>query len=287
MIARSKLIFARRPGLNASVTGTTRNRLQSVSRPAFLAALALIITGCGNAPTHDAPVVQAPRTPRPSVTDVEQPAPATEPQSAPDAPQPSAADALFAALTRPDTAPAEWEAAHAQLLSLGGKAVGLLSRELSASDPMRREMAASLLAMLGPDAAPAADALRTALQDESVYVRANAATALCALPEHESAAIPVLLQLLVHEEAQVRQIAAVNLGALGADAAPFVSQLTELLTSAPDDAIVAIVSLLGRIGPDAAAAEPRLQQIAFERDGEARQAATTALQQITAEPAAE
>jgi hypothetical protein len=46
--------------------------------------------------------------------------------------------------------------------------------------------------------------------------------------------------------------------------------------------LVSIVELLGRIGPDAGSAAPQLQQIAYEQEGEAQQAATAALERINA-----
>jgi HEAT repeat protein len=191
------------------------------------------------------------------------------------------ADQAFAALTAATVTPEEWDAAHNRLVAQGPAAVKVLAGALAAADPLRREMAAALLAGLGPDAAKAAGALTRALNDESPFVRANAATALCCVPGHEADVIPVLTRLLASDDPQLRQMAATNLANFGPEAAPFVPQLAHVLDDGASDVVVPVVELLGRIGPAAESAVPRLQQIVFEQDGEARTAATAALEQIT------
>ena len=197
------------------------------------------------------------------------------------------ADALFDTLASPDSSPGDWEQAQSRLMELGAAAVPTLTRELTSTEVSRREVAASGLAMLGPDSAAAAPALQAALQDESVHVRANAATALCAIPEQEAIVIPALVELLVSDDPQVRQMTAVNLSSFGTEAAPYVQELTAALERAPDDVLVPVVELLGRIGRRAESAAPQLQQIAFEQSGDAKQAAQAALEQISEKPAAE
>jgi HEAT repeat protein len=191
------------------------------------------------------------------------------------------ADSLFAKLTSPEN-PEEWEQAQSRLMELGKAAVPTLKRELRSADAFRREVAASAFAMLGSAAAGAEAELRAALDDDSIHVRANAATALCAIPEQAEVVIPALTKLLVSDDPQVRQMSAVNLSSFGEEAAPHVPQLTAVLKSAPADVLVPVVELLGRIGPEAESAAPQLQQIAFEQEGDAKQAATAALERINA-----
>jgi HEAT repeat protein len=190
-------------------------------------------------------------------------------------------DALFATLTSPESAE-EWEQAHSRLVELGDAALPTLTRELKSDDAFRREVAASALAVLGPAAAGAQSELRAALEDDSLHVRANVATALCAIPDQADVVFPVLTRLVVSEDEQVRQMSAVNLSSFGEEAAPHVPKLAEVLKVAPSDVLVPVVELLGRIGPEAESAAPQLQQIVFEQEGEAKQAATAALERINA-----
>ena len=194
---------------------------------------------------------------------------------------------LFNTLASPDTSPGDWEKAQSRLMELGATAIPTLVRELKSDRTDHREVAASALAMLGPESAEAAPALKQALDDDSIYVRANAATALCAIPEQEEIVIPALAKLLICDDPQVRQMAAVNLSNFGTEAAPYVQEFTAALEQAPDDVLVSLVDLLGRIGPQAESAAPQLQQIAFEQSGDAQQAAQAALERISEQPADE
>ncbi len=193
------------------------------------------------------------------------------------------AAAHFDTLTSTNVTPDQWTKAQEALVELGSDAVPVLTEHFASADPYVREMAVTILAMIGPRSADAEDALLTALNDDSIHVRANAATALCLIPGRETEVIPVLTDLLGHDDPQLRQMAATNLGNFGPEAAPFVAQLAAVLETGPADVVVPVAEILGRIGPDARAAAPRLQQIAFEDDGEARQAATAALQRIIPE----
>jgi HEAT repeat protein len=191
------------------------------------------------------------------------------------------AEQALAALTSPTVTPEEWDTAHNRLVELGPAAVRVLAEALGSAEPLRREVAATVLAGLGPGASGAEQALLAALNDESPFVQANAATALCAIPGHEQHVIPVLTKLLTSDDPQLRQLAATNLGNFGSEAAPFVPQLADALDGGTTDVVLPVVELLGRIGPAAEAAVPKLQQIAFEQEGAARTAATAALEQIS------
>jgi hypothetical protein len=249
------------------------------------------LAGCGDAtgPAPAGPAAVSDSAPQTldssAVASADQVRPQFAAGEAPVAATSSEADALFATLASQDSAPDDWEQAQARLLELGEASVPTLARELGSADDFRREVAASGLAMLGPVAAPATAALRKALADGSVHVRANAATALCAIPEQADVVIPVLTALLLSDDPQVRQMSAVNLSSFGEEAAPYVPQLAAALETAPDDVLVQVVELLGRIGPEAESATPRLQQIVFEQEGEAKQAASAALERISAPPA--
>jgi HEAT repeat protein len=245
------------------------------------------MSGCGDsaAPEPQAATTTetAPVDAAPAVLTTVAEAKSIEPVASAKPPSNPEADALFATLTSPET-PEEWEQAHVRLVELGEAALPTLTRELTSDDAFRRETAASALAMLGSVASGAQGELRAALADESIHVRANAATALCAIPEQADVVIPVLTQLVVSEDEQVRQMSAVNLSNFGEEAAPHVPKLAEVLKVAPSDVLVPVVELLGRIGPDAESAAPQLQQIVFEQEGEAKQAATAALERINAKP---
>lgn len=270
-----------------------RDRILRLMRLAPAAVLAIALAGCGGASSPDAVSDSAATSTQPAgetVGSATPPAPDRLPASVIETSRPQSlaeADALFETLAGQETAPADWEQAQQRLIELGAAAVPTLERELASSESYRREVAASGLAMLGPDSATAAPALQQALQDASIHVRANAATALCAIPEQEAIVIPALAELLVSDDEQVRQMSAVNLSNFGEDAAPYVGSLTRVLERVPNDVLVPMLELLGRIGPPAEAAAPRLQQIAFEQTGEAQQAAQAALEKISEKPAAE
>jgi len=183
-------------------------------------------------------------------------------------------------LADPATSPEDWESAQTRILDRRADAVPVLAAGLSSDDPLDREMAATLLAVIGDGLEQAEQPLRAALQDQSAYVRANAATALCQLPDTEEAVIPILAALLESSDPNLRQMAAINLGNFGPEAAPFVDSLAGSLEDDRPDVLMPVVELLGRIGPPAESAAPKLRQIAFEQTGEIQAAATAALEQI-------
>ncbi|WP_437191954.1 HEAT repeat domain-containing protein [Planctomicrobium sp. SH527] len=193
------------------------------------------------------------------------------------------ANELVATLLRPGTEPENWDAAHAELLTLGTSAVHVLMGKLSSGTDEERELAATALALVGEDASIATDTLRTALKDRSPFVRANAAAALLQWPDHSAEAIPALIHLLNESDPQIRQLSAMNLSALGEEAGPYVADLQRTLTMTnPPEVVTPVVELLGRIGPSAEPAIPVLQKIAFESEGDVATAAQQAIQLIKA-----
>jgi HEAT repeat protein len=209
--------------------------------------------------------------------------PAVTPLPAAGSPLTGRAAEAWARLNSPDVRPREWELAQTELINLGAESVPVLVQALRSGDPMQREMAVSVLILLGPDIAGTDEPLLDALEDKSPFVRANAATALSTRPGYEERVIPVLTDLLGSDDPQLRQMAAMNLNNFGPEAAACVPQLSAALSEAPPEGLLPIVELLGRIGPAAEAARPQLQQIAFEQEGDAREAATAALQRISGE----
>lgn len=183
-------------------------------------------------------------------------------------------------LADPQTLPEDWEAAHNRILEQGRAAVPVLADGLASDKPLVRELAATMLTVIGEGLEAAEPQLRAALRDESAYVRANAATALCQLPDTEDAVIPVLAELLESTDPNLRRIAATNLGNFGPEAAPFVDRLAGSLDDDRPDVLMPVVELLGRIGPPAEAAAPKLRQIVFEQTGDVQAAATAALERI-------
>jgi HEAT repeat protein len=243
----------------------------------------LALEGCGH-PTQPgaATTTQAVGVTHPA--DGAQPAgtSTSDPESAENLRLRAAAQEAFATLTAQDITAEQWEAAQEKLLAMGPSAVPVLAEGLKSSEVLPREMAASLLALLGPQSAAAEDALVAALNDESTFVRANAATALCLLPGHEEQVIPVLAALLESDDPQLRRMAATNLGNFGPEAVPIVPRLTAALDDGEPEVLLPLVQLLGRIGAQAQGAAPKLKQIAFEQTGEVSAAATAALEQIEA-----
>lgn len=242
----------------------------------------LAVAGCGTAETP-APVAQTTPTaePSPAIAPA-MPAEANPPPATAAAPAPAVntrATAAWERFNHPGS-PEEWEQAQQELIDLGADAAPVLVQALQSGFAPEREMAAGLLMQLGPDVPGVTKPLLAALSDESPFVRANAATALCFRPGHEDQVVPVLAALLASDDPHLRELAAMNLSNFGPEAAGSVPHLTQALERAPPDALRPIVELLGRIGPAAEPARPKLQQIAFEQEGDTREAATAALELI-------
>ena len=86
--------------------------------------------------------------------------------------------AAFENLLRNDLMGEEWERALAKVLELGAKAFPVLQEGLASPNTSTRETAAMILAQMTDFDESIKRALKTALSDESAFVRANAAAAL-------------------------------------------------------------------------------------------------------------
>lgn len=161
---------------------------------------------------------------------------------------------------RDNPKPTAWEEAEQTLEKLGKDAVPTLISKLNSPDVDVRELATMWLVRLGPDAANTERELARVLDDESDFVRVNAASALSHLPAYSDRVIPTLTELLSHAEFSVRITAATALGNAGELAASAVPQLVETLDG-EDDLQAAALTTLGRIGPAAKPALPAVQQL--------------------------
>jgi len=190
---------------------------------------------------------------------------------------------LFGRLVSPVPSTESWDEILDQLLK-EERAAKVLGKKLAAGTAPERELAASTLALMGPDALSAEKELTAALQDELPFVRANAAATLVQLPDHAEQAIPTLMQLLFSNDPQLRQLAAVNLNAAGVAMNDHVEQFRQTLQQEnSEDVLTPVVELLGRIGRPAESALPELRKIARQQPGELGAKANSAIQLISGE----
>ncbi|QDT55201.1 HEAT repeat protein [Caulifigura coniformis] len=188
--------------------------------------------------------------------------------------------AAFEKLFEPGLEGDQWEAVHLSLVEAGGDAVPVLRQALESKDVARREQASSILSLLGAVGEPAVPQLLKGLKDDSAFVRATSAAALASFSAHQEKAKTTLLELLDSKDPELRRLAATNLSILGESASDLVPRLTLALDDADSEVVRPIAQLLGQIGGPARAAVPRLQQIAFEKQGEVKEAATLAVELI-------
>lgn len=188
--------------------------------------------------------------------------------------------AAFEKLFEPGLDGEKWEAVHLSLVEAGGESVPVLKQALESADVSRREQASSILSLLGAVSEPAVPQLLNALNDESAFVRATSAAALASFSTHQDKAKATLLELLDSKDPELRRLAATNLSILGDSASDLVPRLTLALDDADGEVVRPIAQLLGQIGGAARPALPRLQKIAFEQQGELKEAATLAVEMI-------
>ncbi len=206
-----------------------------------------------------------------------EPAPVEQPVSA----EQREAEAAFGAMTAVGVSQKNLDAATDRLLAIGAPAIPVLVAGLQAEDSLRREMAATMLALMGATAADAKDQLIAALKDESDFVRANAATALAQMPGQAEHVVSVFSEFLDGDDEHLRKMAAMNLSVLDVEAAkPLVGQMARLLTDGDRDVVLAMVELLGRMGPDAREAVAELKALDSADDAGLQTAVTAALTQI-------
>lgn len=193
-----------------------------------------------------------------------------------------AAKDAYQTLIAPGSDPMIWETAQQKLIELGPDAAPVLLEGVRSANPLEREMAATVCALTGSPTAELQTALVACLQDDVLFVRANAAAALANIPEHQDRAIAALSDLLSASDPQLRRMAAANLGSFGQEASEQLPKLTAVLSDHDAEVVTPVIQLLGRLGPSALEAVPQLQKIAFEEEGEVKQAAEQALLQIQA-----
>jgi len=252
-----------------------------------LAVLVLLCSGCsdGAGPPATVPTapVQAPvavAAPEVSSVDSDTTPPIATPS--PDVARFTEAREAFHTLTSPGIELAAWESAQQKLIALGKVAEPVLLEGLRSTNPMDREMAATVCALSGSPSAELQAALITCLADEAPFARASAAAALASVPEHQAQAIGTLTDLLAHSDPQLRRMAAANLSSFGDEASGQLPKLTAVLADDDAEVVMPVIQLLGRMGPTAVDAVPELQRIAFEESGDVKQAAEQALLQIQA-----
>lgn len=188
----------------------------------------------------------------------------------------------FAALVKAaQTNSAEaWNEAEAKLQALGASAVPALSDRLADENPIARELAAMLLAQIGPDASPAADGLVKLLKDESTFARVNAAAALSTFEGYATRAIPVLTELLADEDDNVRLTAATSLRNVGSLAVDALDELIKTLEDTNREVRAAAATTLGEIGPQAAQSLPALRKLGSDSEETVTKAAIIAIRRI-------
>jgi HEAT repeat protein len=188
--------------------------------------------------------------------------------------------AAFNRLFEPNIDPQKWEATHLSLIEAGASAVPVLKQALESKDVSRREQASSILSLLGAVSEPAVPQLLKSLSDESAFVRATSAAALASFSTHQEKAKATLLELLDSKDPELRRLAATNLSILGESASDLVPRLTVALDDSDNEVVRPIAQLLGQIGGPARSALPKLQKIAFEKQGDVKEAATLAVELI-------
>jgi HEAT repeat protein len=190
-----------------------------------------------------------------------------------------------------------------------------LIKGLSDPDEKSRLAALDALEALGPDAAPARDALVKALKDRDVFVRwaaartlgkigpgqggaavaglakllhdtdfdvgLAAATALERIGPSAKEAVPSLIEATKASDALTRVAVTRTIEAIGTDAQPAVPALIVELSD-PDSRVRQVAAqVLGRFGSLAVAAEPALRKAMDDSEAEVRQAASDAILNVT------
>ncbi len=246
--------------------------------------LVVALMGCGD---DDAPS-QIDR-PSPAVKDSsagvtsEDASPVSVPEAAEPSPEELAARDAFQAMTAEGVSPEEVDEATHQIQDLGTAALPVLADALKSEESIDREMAATMLAMLGAAAADVSDALVVALGDESDFVRANAATALAQMEGQAAHVIPVFGEFLASDDPNLQTMAAMNVGFLDPAAAkPLIGQLTQTLDSDDPAILRPVVELLGKIGPEASPAIEKIKSLDVSHDAELETAVNVAIMQIEA-----
>jgi len=255
----------------------SRSRLKRLDRLAI--CVFVMLAGCGGEEAK-APSVEQVESP---TTRIEE-SPAAEATS-PIEPEPSpdelAAREAFRAMTAEGVSLEEVDSATQRIQELGPAALPVLVAGLKSEEFIQREMAATMLVLIGADAHEVSDALVEALNDESDSVRANVATALAQMEGQATHVIPVFGEILESEDATLQKMAVMNLDMLDPAAAkPLVGQLITTLDSDDPMILRLVVTFLGKIGPDATPALDKIKALDTADDAELETAVTVAVMQI-------
>lgn len=175
--------------------------------------------------------------------------------------------------------PNQSQQAQKSLVSIGKPAVQALITALQQhQNPEVRAAAATALAKIGNDAAPALPALSRALQDKDPKVRSSAVEAFGSIGKR--AMIPYLVANLKHENASVRYNAAHGLTRLGNYAESAVPTLTDTLKDKEAWVRLTAATALGNIGVRALSSLPALVTNMEDKDISVRHSAAYALGSI-------
>jgi len=164
-------------------------------------------------------------------------------------------------------------AAVESLIRIGDPAIGPLTDAVRASSTRTRGWAAATLGQMGTRASPAAEALRTAVDDADEVVRVLAAGAWKRVAPSEPCekGMAVLVEALSSEDVEARDCAASSLGAYGP---PAVQPLLPLVGDENDKVRLSAATALGRIGK---AAVPALVKALADQDTNVRESAAVGL----------
>lgn len=169
------------------------------------------------------------------------------------------------------------------------QAIALLQKVLGNDDsPRVRRSAAYALGAFGPQAAPAATALREALASTDADVRQNAAWALGQLAEMaDDDDVSALRERLGDKSTLVRRDAATALGKLGARGAKGVPDLMGLVQRETDEVVrkAGLDALAHLAGPEHREFARNLKDLLADRDPETARSAALVLARVGGEPA--
>jgi HEAT repeat protein len=152
-----------------------------------------------------------------------------------------------------------------------------LGKLLATGDEVGRAQAALTLARIGPDAAPAIDALLKATRDEKAPVRRGAVAALGSIGKEGPRVMPALLSALADPTPEVRQAAAESLAGFGNEG---LAAMRTGLADVRPEARAAAAYALGKLGPKALPAADDLRKGLKDGDGLVRVACARALWQV-------
>ncbi len=135
------------------------------------------------------------------------------------------------------------------LASLGSRIMPLAINALKDPSPARRERAMSVMAKVGPEAAPAVPELIKIIQGTDAKHKIEALFVIGAIGPTASAAAPAAVAALADTDLQVQQTAAYALGKIGPGAKEAVAPLKKLTASTDDLVKLTAIWALLQIGP--------------------------------------